>query len=299
MSNKEVLRKVARHPPAAVVNPTTAIAETLLKLREKGVRHALVGDEEGKLIGIVSAKDLLNYLGGGHLYRIVEEKFRGDISEALKAPISTIMKPKPFSIKVTENLADAINLMFSHDIGVLPILEDDKIWGVLSERHIFRLLTDHRAFVTVSEIMSKPVIAVKPETSVLEVMKTCIANDVRRLPIVDRGSLIGILTIKDCVRYLAQSLDKLFRGAYSEVMNVQAQQLASKPVYTIAPDADIIEAVKLMNQHNIGCLPVVEKDQIVGILTERDFLIKLPKIKGVEYIVDTVRNAIVVGRVWF
>ena len=101
MSNKEVLQKVARHPPAAVVNPTAAIAETLLKLREKGVRHALVGDEEGKLIGIVSAKDLLNYLGGGYLYRIVEERFRGDISEALKAPISTIMKPKPFSIKVT------------------------------------------------------------------------------------------------------------------------------------------------------------------------------------------------------
>jgi len=63
MSNKEVLQKVARHPPAAVVNPTTAVSDTLLKLREKGVRHALVGDEENKLIGIVSAKDILSYLG--------------------------------------------------------------------------------------------------------------------------------------------------------------------------------------------------------------------------------------------
>ena len=190
--------------------------------------------------------------------------------------------------------------MFSHDIGVLPILDEDgRIWGVLSERHIFRLLTDHRAFVTVSEIMSKPVITAKPDTTVLEIMKTCIANDVRRIPILSEGKLSGILTIKDCIRYLAQSIDKLLKGAYGEVMATKAQQLASKPVYTITPDADIVEAVKAMNQHNIGCLPVVERDQLVGILTERDFLTKLPKIKGVEYIVDTVRNAIIVGRVWF
>lgn len=300
MASKEVLLKIARHPPAAVVDPSTQISDTLLKLKERGVRHALVGDGENRLVGIVSAKDIINYLGGGDKHRIVQERFRGDVGEALRAPVSLVMKPKPFSIRVSEGLADAINIMLSHDIGVLPILDEEgKIWGLVSERHIFKLLSNHQAFVKVSEIMTSPVISSTLDTKVVDAMKIFVKNDIRRLPLLDQGKLRSVCTIKDCVRFIAQNMGKLFDGRYEEVFSTPLSQCASSPVYTIDPHADVVEAARLMGKRNIGCLPVVDGDELVGMITERDFLIKLPKIKGVEYMVDTVRNAVIVGRVSF
>ena len=46
---------------------------------------------------------------------------------------------------------------------------------------------------------------------------------------------------------------------------------ANKNVYTIAPDASVLDAIKLMAQHSIGALVVLERDKVVGIVTERDY----------------------------
>ena len=76
---------IARHPPAVILHSDSSAKEALCMMSEKSVRHAIVSDDGRKMDGIVSAKDILNYLGGGERFKIVEDRFNGDIYKALRS----------------------------------------------------------------------------------------------------------------------------------------------------------------------------------------------------------------------
>jgi len=97
-----------------------------------------------------------------------------------------------------------MRLMAKHDIGMLPLLdENSEIWGSLSERHLFRLFEASQMFVKVFEIMSKPLITLDLKNTLLDAMRVMIKHDIRRIPIMNEGELWGIVTVKDIIRFLA------------------------------------------------------------------------------------------------
>ncbi|MCD6457337.1 MAG: CBS domain-containing protein [Thermoproteales archaeon] len=295
--------KIGRYPPAVVAYPDTTILEVLKRMAKKWVRHSPIIDEKtGKVLGMVSARDLINFLGGGPKHKIVEEKYDGDLYEALVNEHVCSIKYIPPTVSLNTKLYEVINLMMGRNIGALCVVdENDNLVGIISERHIIGLIESYHTLVKVSEIMSRPLIYLPPQANIIECQRLMHKKHIRRVALKDEGGLKGIVTIKDIVKFYSkdETLEEMRRLGKENVYNTPVYDIATKGVVCINPERDIGEAVEVMRKFNIGSLIVVNsKGENVGIITERDYILKLPKIKGVEIFVDAQLRSIVVGRVY-
>jgi CBS domain-containing protein len=108
-----------------------------------------------------------------------------------------------WSIEPEVSVQDAMRRMADHNIGALPVLQGDKLVGMISERDIARKLfiIDRPAHaVRVSEVMSSPVIYVLPHQTRDDCMALVTNKRVRHLPVLDQGKLLGVISIGDLVR---------------------------------------------------------------------------------------------------
>jgi signal-transduction protein with cAMP-binding, CBS, and nucleotidyltransferase domain len=129
-----------------------------------------------------------------------------------------------WSIGPNAMVFDAIQLMDEKNVGALPVLEHEKLVGIVSERDYTRkvILKGKASKDTpVSGIMTKQVLTVDPSTSMKECMRIMSERRVRHLPVLDGTSLIGILSIGDVLNWLiwAQKavIDNLERYSLAEI----------------------------------------------------------------------------------
>jgi CBS domain-containing protein len=106
-----------------------------------------------------------------------------------------------------------------------------------------------------------------------------LANDImklgriRHLPVVAGTQLVGILSERDLFRSsLVEALGHEPSKTRDVMKAVRIQDIMIKNLITISPDADIKEAVQLMLKHKIGCVPVVQGGELMGLITETDIL---------------------------
>jgi CBS domain-containing protein len=111
-----------------------------------------------------------------------------------------------------------------------------------------------------------------------------LANDImrlgriRHLPVVDGPKLVGIISERDLFRSsLAQALGYATKDTRDLMKKLRIKDVMVKDVLTISADTELREAVRLMLDHKIGCVPVVDDDRLVGLLTETDILIQYLK----------------------
>jgi CBS domain-containing protein len=114
--------------------------------------------------------------------------------------IQEAMTPNPTTVEPTTTAEEAARIMKSEDVGALPIVEGDKLVGVITDRDIaIRIVAEGRgADTTVGEIASKDVVTVDPQQSLEEAARLMAEHQVRRLPVVEEdGRLVGILAQAD------------------------------------------------------------------------------------------------------
>lgn len=112
-------------------------------------------------------------------------------------------KPGVVTIDASEPVRSAIQLMAEHFVGALPVLEDGRLAGIVSERDYARkvvLMGRKSTETTVGTIMSAPVVVVSLQNSVNECMMLMTEKRIRHLPVVDEGALVGVISIGDCVK---------------------------------------------------------------------------------------------------
>lgn len=96
---------------------------------------------------------------------------------------------------------------------------------------------------------------------------------IRHLPVMDGGRLVGIVSQRDLFRGAASSLLQLRRETEREWLgNVPVAAVMTAPVHSVGPEVSVRAAVGIMLEQRIGCLPVVENGQLVGLLSESDCL---------------------------
>jgi CBS domain-containing protein len=125
----------------------------------------------------------------------------------------------------------------------------------------------------VSEIMTKDVATLNNDDEL------SLANDIikigriRHLPVVEGKKLIGIISERDLFRSsLVQALGHGPQSTRDLMKTVRIQDIMIKNLMVISPEADVKEAVRLMLDHKIGCVPVVVGEELVGLVTETDIL---------------------------
>jgi acetoin utilization protein AcuB len=125
----------------------------------------------------------------------------------------------------------------------------------------------------VADIMTRNPVTVTPRNAIRTAINLMREGGYRRLPVVDRGRLVGIITDRD-LRRAANSPFVVREQWYDNFIldHIEVGSCMTPNPMTIEPSASIAEAARQMRNHKIGGLPVVAEGQLVGIVTETDLL---------------------------
>ena len=128
--------------------------------------------------------------------------------------IAAILEGKPrdiVSVEAGTRVGDAVALLAERRIGALPVLEGERVVGIISERDVIYCLSSDGAAMLdwpVSRVMTAPAITIESGVSVLAALSQMTRRRVRHLPVVDSGKLIGFVSIGDLVAYRISRIEQ-------------------------------------------------------------------------------------------
>ena len=136
------------------------------------------------------------------------------------------------------------------------------------------------------EMIQKNPVTIGPEATFFEARKMIRDKGIRHLPVVDnKNKLVGIVTDRDIREAAPSDATSLSVGEINYLLGklqVSSFMTPQKKLITISPDALVEEAVQLMHDKKIGCLPVVEDEKLYGIFTETDALALMVDLFGIK-----------------
>ncbi len=115
------------------------------------------------------------------------------------------------SVEAQTPVRDAVALLAEKKIGAMPVLEDGRVVGIMSERDIIYCLSSDGAAVLdwpVSRVMTAPAITIESKVSILAALSQMTKRRIRHLPVVDGERLIGFVSIGDLVAYRISQIEQ-------------------------------------------------------------------------------------------
>ncbi len=247
------------------------LSDALKLLRKHNVSRLPVTNNK-ELVGIISERDIANKLGSS----------KYESMPASRLHISSVMVKDVFTVPQTMQLDEVASLMLEKGIGSVPVMDDEKMVGIVSKAD-FVTLAVGIAFdkITVKEIMKKDLTVVSPTERLVHARRLMIEAHVGRLPVVDEDRLIGMVTSKDLMRAFIDFRKKVpEKYQKSQIKEVLVEDImSSNPTYT-SKDTTISEVAKIMMDTGYNGLPVVEGEEVVGIITQTDILRLIEKLES-------------------
>ena len=172
--------------------------------------------------------------------------------------VADIMTSMPIVATVPGSRNDAINLMVRNKLTGVPVVResDGQLMGIVSRRDVFKNMNEEQ----LSMLMKKNPITISPEMSISEAAKIFYDLRIHRLPVVDKGRLVGIVTPTDLLREI--------RTMKVKKTAIDAVRAACVTCYQEDPLSYVVSAMKISN---VTAMPVLnERGIIVGLITDRD-----------------------------
>jgi len=228
------------------------INSVVSKIIDDGHRRLPVLAKNKKIVGIVTSMDILG--------AFLRKQNFGD-------PISTIMNREIIFCDANESLGRVLQKFKFSRRGGFPVIENNRLAGMISERDIVRKFGKVNFDIKVEEIMTKKPFYIHSTISILDALKSMVNTHYRRLPVVENKKIIGIVTSADILSYLKDN-EFSFPSLLAPILPA-----FNKNVVCINKNSDVLEAIKSMIEHDVGGLPVVDDSGgLEGIITERDIL---------------------------
>jgi len=237
-----------------------------------------------RLIGFVTSVDIVDFLGGGLRHNLLREKFGGNIFTAINADIREIMSTKLTYASDKSSLNDVLKLMYEKNVGGLPIVDEEtRIEAIITEEDFVRFCSSLDTGLLVESFMSPNVVTAPAQTTIEKMTRMIIQKGFRRMPVVQDGVLMGMVTASDIMKYLGSgdAFEKVVTGDIAEVMNQPIKSLIKSSLIVTEKRADLGAAAKRMMDNDIGSLPVLDRESLAGILTERDYVRALAENRGI------------------
>jgi CBS domain-containing protein len=134
----------------------------------------------------------------------------------------------------------------------------------------------------VREIMQEKVVTISVGDRLSTVEDIMTLGGVRHMPVVRAGRLLGVVSERDLLRASLSSLDPRRHERRVFLEGIDIAEVMSTPPIVVGPEAPVEEAARILADNRIGCLPVVEGEELVGLITETDVL---------HYFADRLRDA--------
>lgn len=233
------------------------------KMLKHSVRRLFITDPDKYLQGTITATDIVDFLGGGERFKIVEKKHNRNLLAAINEPVRSVMENAE-TLQHTASIEDALVKLHETGRGGIAVLSGKKIVGVVTERDYARILSKYMSEKKVKDLMSKNLIFGTKGMTLSDTAKVMIRNGFRRLPILHKHELVGIVTSVDILNVFMSNISQ-------DVLESRIEEIMHTPL-TINQEELAVNAAELMKEHDIGGLPVVSDGKVVGIITERDLL---------------------------
>ena len=128
----------------------------------------------------------------------------------------------------------------------------------------------------VADIMTTNVVSIATDTSLIEARRIMDVHRIRRLPVIDKGKLMGVVS-RDALHRTGPSKITTFSAHEpDDVLNkITVREVMHSDVITVTPETTVEEAVALAQSKRVGILIVVERDKVIGVTTTNDFFYKI------------------------
>jgi CBS domain-containing protein len=247
------------------------LSDALKLLRKNNVSRLPVTNNK-ELVGIISERDIANKLGSS----------KYESMPASRLHISSVMVKDVCTVPQTMQLGDVAKLMLEKGIGSVPVMDGDKMVGIVSKAD-FVTLAVGIAFdkITVKELMTKDIKFVSPTERLIHARRVMLEAHVGRLAVIEDEKLVGMITSKDLMRaFIDFKKNVPEKHQKSQIKEVIVEDImSSNPVFT-SRDATISEVSKVMMETGYNGLPVVEDGKVAGIITQTDILRLIEKLES-------------------
>ncbi len=261
--------------------PTMRIYGAVETLAHWGFRRLPIVDPgTHRLKGILTIPDVINFLGGGEKFNLINVKHAGNFLAAINESVHKIMRQDVCTLHPSASIEDAIRIIVKNRIGGIPIVDETGVlMGIVTERDVLRDLATRESGFMIRDIMSTNLVVASPDQLLSEVTRILNSHRFRRLPIISENILFGIITATDIMNYLGSGkvFEKLVTGHVDEVVCVPIREIMSKNLYLTHPHISVTEACQEMLEKNVGAFPVIEDNNLVGLVTEFDMVKLLSK----------------------
>lgn len=129
------------------------------------------------------------------------------MSKSEHTQLSEIMTRKVVTVDIGERVEEALRLMVKYDIGSVVVMDKEKPVGIITERDITRaaLRGDSMLRIPARSLMSRPLQTATTDTEVRQALELMLKLGLRRLPVVEDGRLVGVVTEQDLTRWVLRS----------------------------------------------------------------------------------------------
>lgn len=262
--------------------PTSTIMSILKTMVGYSFRRVPIVDSGTKrLEGITTGTDIINFFGGGGKHKIVEKRYANNLLVAVNESVREIME-KPTAVDFTYSWEDAVEIMFGRKLGGCPILDrEGRITGIITERDILEFLSRQTEFDgAIGDFMTTGVVSIGPNTTIEQAMKIISSKKIRRLPVIQDGVLLGLITSSSLLRYFGSG------EAFRMLVTGDVNDIHQKPVKLILSDESLLEykepltfssedrisnvATEMINKNHGAAL--IMGGELEGLITERDLV---------------------------
>ncbi|HIP17388.1 MAG TPA: CBS domain-containing protein [Methanothermococcus okinawensis] len=243
------------------INQNTPVMDAVCEIIESGQRAAPIVDDNGKLVGIVTDYDIMKTAGNSELLKEVK--------------ITKIMTRNPITIGIDDSIGKARSLMRKYNIGRLIVLDrEGNPTGIVTEDDILKKVYKPKKRMTLGEvvgekvprmsqpvsiIMNTPLITIEIDSTIADVAKLMEKHDIRGVPVVKRGTLRGIVTRIDIMKYIMELrresvIEVEIHGEFDEDMRELAERILMTEVKKIVKYSKRIHWIKISikKEHDKG-----------------------------------------------
>jgi len=273
------LSRIATKPVVAL-NPADTLNHAIQQMWRLDIEHLPVV-ESGRPVGIVSERDLLSHASGDS-YAAHELTHKHLKTVLGSSRVDDIMSSPVISLSPDDPAQDAAHLMLSEEIDAVPLVARDSIVGIVTQTDILKCYVEQPTLPPLEQLSTEAVVdfmhahvfSVGTEDLKPTVIRLMRDKRIRHVPVLDGvGTLVGIVAESDVLlgRKLDRSEGSLSMSALSEVNHSRVADIMSAPI-VLASSATLRDAARTMIVERIGCVPITEDKQLVGIVTNTDLI---------------------------
>jgi CBS domain-containing protein len=216
--------------------------------------------EEKQLVGVVTDNEIAKKLGA----------IRNRGVPAARLHASSVMEKDINIIHPNDDLSTILTKVGEPGPTILMVVDNDELIGVVTKADLLPLVNSTKA---IGEIMHAEIHSVSPEDRVVHARRRMIDEQIARLPVINNGLLIGMISDID-IAYSLAKIKKLFPlGKQKHQLDeLLVNDVMKTPVISAESDITVKAIAEMMMKYQIGSIPITENKKVVGIVSRTDVL---------------------------